>query len=265
MPVQLTGAWLSSLSRLQKLRIGAKGAVLDSGCGQLTALQVLTIECGREIPCANLSKWRVEYWRPSTVTVLPGAIPPGLTRVSFNCCSFPQLPDALCAASGLQELQLNLCIDGDSEECTAPQLEPAFTRLTALPELQLKRLVLEQQDVVRHLWRLTSLQALNLTDCCLQPGEQQALCSGLTCLSCLASLSIAGGAWSGRMEALPGSLPHVRQLCAVLSPGYSDQRVPIVSAAPGLETLIVSASSLLGGGLLEQLQQLPQLSDLVIM
>ncbi|PRW59589.1 E3 ubiquitin- ligase slrP [Chlorella sorokiniana] len=265
-PIQLTGSWLSSLSRLQRLNVTSRSVLLGSACGQLTALRELTVRCGRERPSPDVGKWDAVYWSPNTVIVQPGAIPQGLTSVSFAFCTLPQLPEALCAASGLEELKLNLCAASrEAEGCQAPLLAPILTRLTALEALQLKRLVLEQQDVAQQLWRLTKLRKLDLTDCCVQPGEQQALCSGLTCLSCLTALALAGGVWRGNLQAKPASLPSVQMFNALLPPGAGDQPLPVVSAMPGLQAILVSASSLLGGsGLLQQLQQLPELVELII-
>lgn len=195
------------------------------------------------------------------MSVQPGAIPPGLTSMSFQCCSKPELPSELGAATGLKELELELCavhVQFDSG-CMAPLLEPALSGLTALEKLQLQC----QPGVPTLLGSLTRLQHLDLTECLLSEGGDQALVSACQQLSGLSFLSLGGESSTGSLQAAPGSLASLRELRLMLPPECQDQHLPLLAAAPGLQSLMVCASTLLcdsNVGLLSELSDLRALA-----
>lgn len=261
----LTGSWVSSLRRLEALAVRAAGVELGSSCGQLTALQGLAVLCGCEAPGSNPLEWHYHHSEQNRVVVQPGAIPPSLSSAEFRCCSMPQLPTALAAASGLTAVRLEACWktwNGTGGDISLPALEPALSCLTALESLHLRRLLAEGADLPGLLLGLTRLRQLELSACQLCVGGEQQLCAGLSQLSALTFLAVTGEGWEGGLQAAPGALPQLAELRAVLSPDSADQRLPLLAAAPRLQSLMVCASSLLCAANLQALARMPQLGGM---
>lgn len=268
-PLVLAGSWLSSLVQLRTLGMQASSIELGSDCGQLAALRDVHVCCGWEAACDDAQLWYYSLCLPAKVSVEPGAIPPGLTSMSFQCCSMPELPSALCAATGLKELELELCAVrlqfNSASVCMAPLLGPALGGLTALEKLQLRRLHLQRQPGVPSLLgSLTRLQHLDLTDCLLGEGGDQALVSACQQLSGLSFLSLGSETSTGSLQAAPGSLPSLRELRLTLPSECQDQQLPLLAAAPGLQSLLVCASTLLCASNLGLLQELADLRALAV-
>lgn len=250
------------------LVICSSGVVLGSSCGQLPALQELTMACGGERPGPDSTdSCMVHFWGPNTtVSVEPGAIPASLTSLSLYRCSFAQLPTDFCAATGLKQLQLVSCVvDWDLGEGQAPQLESTLSCLTGLQTLQLRWMHLERQDVAAQLLPLTGLQHLDMAFSCVADGHEQALCTGFAQLGSLTSLDLAGVTWAGNAQPAAGSLPTLHELRLVVPPRCDDPRLPLLAAAPRLQGLVVSLASLMCEHNLDLLSELPALRNIAIM
>lgn len=257
---------MSSLTRLRTLTVRANNIQLGSSCGQLAALRELCVLCGTEKLSADRNHWIVTILSPSTVTVQPGAIPPGLTMIHFGCCSMQQLPAALSAASGLKQLRLDSCCkDWLREAREAPELQPTLGCLRELETLQLRRLHLEyHSSLLPLLAGPTGLRHLDVAESDLSEGSRQSLVSACPQTSALTCLSLAGADYACSLQAEPGAWPSLRELRIVLPPECDDQRLQLLTAAAGVQHLTLSASALFCEANLEMLAGLPHLRDLAV-
>lgn len=249
--------------RLSWLHVQACTIELGTSCGQLAALQDLFVHCGWGGPVGGSRCLLL----PCTVATQPGAIPAGLTRIRFRCCAMPELPAALCAASGLRELRVEDCAVCHGQEgiTAAPHLAPTLGSLTALTRLDLQLMDLtEQPSFPGLLSQLTGLQHLDLSESVLCDGGEQALCSAFRQLSSLTLLSVDASDTVSYLQAAPGSLPALSELRLVMRPHCADHRLPALAAAPHLDSLMVCGSTLLCEENVALLRELPELCDLAI-
>lgn len=264
----LDGDWLSSLVRLGALTIQACAVELGSGCGQLAALRDLAVQNGSQVPDQEPYARSFSFMEPGTVAVQPGAIPAGLTSMTFSVCAMPELPSALCAATGLKELRLEHCPQsfGRSSWNAAALIEGTIGCFTALETLQLRLLRLQDQPHLPTLLAgLTRLQHLDLTESLLCDGGEQALCRALPQLSSLTSLSLGSLTSPGGVQAEADALPNLLELRRVLPEVLQDQSLQLVAAAPRLQSLMVGAGSLLRNNHnLQLLRELPHLRNLAV-
>lgn len=221
-PIELPAPWLSCLVRLRQLTVQAQAIKLGSSCGQLAALQQVSLSCGWEVCKPEAYSWSVIGVLPGTVVVQPGSIPAGLISMAFRCCAMPELPAALSSATGLKCLQLDhaTAAPRTSGSTAAPLLAPTLERFTGLETLQLWHLQLEdQQSLPALLADLTRLQHLDLSESPLCPGGEQVLCSSLSQLSRLTSLFLGNHTSTGATaRVVPAALPNLLELRRILVP-----------------------------------------------
>lgn len=262
-PLRLTDSCLSSLVRLRSLHVQACTFELGSSCGQLAALQDLSVHCGLGDPVGGARCLLL----PCTVATQPGAIPPSLISMRFRCCAMPELPAALCAATGLRELRVEDCAvcHGQKGITAAPYLAPTLGSLTSLTWLTLQLMDLtEQPSFPGLLSQLTGLRHLDMSESVLCDGGEQALCSAFQQLSSLTLLSLDASDTVSYLQAAPASLPALSELRLVMLPHCDDHRLPALAAAPHLDSLMVCGSTLLCEENMTLLRELPELCDLAV-